>query len=194
MVNAEHEYNAAKGLYDVAKQEYIEAQATLAVAQQEYEDYLKELNENKPVITVGDKAHWKKGDNGLMFRSNVKHEDFIKVLINGAELDKDSYIASEGSTIITLKTDYLMTFEDGEYTLTVVSKKGSATATFYISRDKENTDKDVTVDTNKGNSSVTNNSKVPKTGDPTTGFALYTGLAAASGLLITKFKKRKQSI
>lgn len=66
----------------------------------------------------------------LEFRSAADYDDFVGVLINGTELDSSNYTVREGSTIVTIKADYLNTLATGSYEVTIKSKDGSAKATF----------------------------------------------------------------
>lgn len=70
-----------------------------------------------------------------------------KVLLNGTEVAKENYTVVSGSTIITLKNDYLKTLKAGTYTLTVeYSDGGSSAAQFTMTQeaiDNANTSDDV---------------------------------------------------
>lgn len=56
-----------------------------------------------------------------------------KVKVNNVELDESNYTMSSGSTVITLKNDYLATLDDGDYTLRVeYTDGGYAEAAFQV--------------------------------------------------------------
>lgn len=73
-----------------------------------------------------------KSDNTLKFKADGAFSKFSKVKIDGVEISSDKYIASEGSTIIELKKDYLGTLSVGEHRITVVYTDGGCTTKFKI--------------------------------------------------------------
>ena len=87
----------------------------------------------KTVITAGANGTWQKGTNdGLSFTSNAAFTDFQKVQVDGKDLDPANYTVKEGSTIVTLKAEYLGTLSVGKHTLAIVSDTGTATTEFTI--------------------------------------------------------------
>ena len=76
-------------------------------------------------VTAGDKKE-------LTFKSNAAFGDFIRFELDGATVDAENYTATQGSTIITLKPDYVATLSIGEHTIGIVSDSGTAAATFTI--------------------------------------------------------------
>lgn len=86
-----------------------------------------------PEIIQGDEATWTKGDGQpLSFTSNAAYADFQEARVDGQTLDPVHYTVEQGSTIVTLKADYLESLDPGEHTLDIVSATGTATATFTI--------------------------------------------------------------
>ena len=86
-----------------------------------------------PVIIAGANGSWQKsGTDGLSFTSNAAFADFIKVQVDGKDLDASNYTVKEGSTIVTLNAAYLNTLSVGKHTLSVVSANGTATTEFTI--------------------------------------------------------------
>lgn len=72
-------------------------------------------------------------NDSLIFTFNGEYSKLNKVKVNNVELTSDKYIATEGSTIITLKKDYLRTLTKGNYTLKVeYTDGGYASAVFTI--------------------------------------------------------------
>lgn len=102
-------------------------------------------------ILEGEGQKWDKGsEEAIRFRSSAAFEEFLKVLIDEKEVDPGNYLVYEGSTISTiveLKPDYLELLSEGEHTISIVSKSGTATATFVIAKEKE-------VDVSKDNESI----------------------------------------
>ena len=101
----------------------------------------------------------------LIFRSNAAFGDFIRVELDGKTLDAANYTVKEGSTIVTLKADYVGTLSTGKHTIGIVSTSGTATTTFKI------------------NAKADNDTKSPKTGDSSQ-LALWIVLLFASGSLL----------
>ena len=123
----------------------------------------------KPVITAGANGTWHKGSkDGLSITSNAVFGDFIKVQVDGKDLDPSHYTVKEGSTIVTLKTSYLETLSVGKHTLSIVSKTGTATTEFTI----------------QAPPATGGNTQTPPTGDRNH-IALWTGLLATCGILLT---------
>jgi len=71
-------------------------------------------------ITYGNGSTWKSDDeNGLTFTVNGYHEKFTEIVVNGEVVDKEYYETEAGSTVITLKTEYLQTLPAETYTIIV---------------------------------------------------------------------------
>ncbi|HJI81410.1 MAG TPA: Ig-like domain-containing protein [Eggerthellaceae bacterium] len=86
-----------------------------------------------PEIIAGANGTWQKGtQDGLSFTSNAAFDDFIKVQVDGKDLDASNYTTKEGSTIVTLKASYLETLSVGKHTLAIVSDTGIAETEFTI--------------------------------------------------------------
>ena len=87
----------------------------------------------KPSIIEGENQTVKAGEKKeLSFRSNAEFEDFIEVRIDGKTLDSKNYTAKEGSTIITLKAEYVSSLSAGTHTIGIVSDGGVAETTFIV--------------------------------------------------------------
>ena len=122
-------------------------------------------------ITVGEKKE-------LIFKSNASFSDFIRVELDGKNLDEKNYTVKESSTVVTLKADYVATLSVGEHTIGIVSTNGTATTTFTV----------------KAKTAVDNDTDSPQTGD-NSNMALWIALLAASvfGLAGTAvYSKRKR--
>lgn len=68
----------------------------------------------------------------LSFRSTAPIGEFQEVQVNGETVDPSNYTVTEGSTIITLHEDYLMTLGAEAHQITVVSDSGSPSAGFSV--------------------------------------------------------------
>lgn len=86
-----------------------------------------------PAIIAGANATWQKGsEDGLSFTSNAAFADFLKVQVDGKDVDASNYTVKEGSTIVTLNASYLGTLSAGKHTLAIVSDTGTAETEFTV--------------------------------------------------------------
>ena len=83
------------------------------------------INGGGQSLTAGE---WKE----LTFRSNAAFADFVRVELDGHTVERSRYTVKEGSTIVSLKADYVRTLSAGEHTLGIVSTNGTATTTFTV--------------------------------------------------------------
>lgn len=144
---------------------------------------------HNPKIIEGAGAKWNiKNSESLKFRSNAEFEEFLRVLIDGNELDKKYYKAYSGSTVIEISSDYLKTLSVGEHKLSIVSQNGSADTVFTV------------VGNNGSEGSPTQNGSAennesdelsPRTGE-TQAIRIFTVLALASFSLLLILAKKKQ--
>ena len=115
----------------------------------------------------------------LIFRSNAAFSDFIRVELDGKTLDEKNYTVKEGSTVVTLKADYVATLSVGEHTIGIVSESGTATTTFTVN----------------AKAVVDNDTNSPQTGD-SSHMALWIALLFVSGagvIGITVYGKKKRA-
>lgn len=86
-----------------------------------------------PKITAGDGAVVTQGEKKeLSFTSDASFADFFRVELDGIALEEKNYTKREGSTIITLNSDFVAALSVGEHTLAIVSQSGTATAKFTV--------------------------------------------------------------
>lgn len=71
-------------------------------------------------------------ENSLTIRVDGDYDKFVSVSVDGAIVDPSNYEVKEGSTIITLKPQYLNSLTSGTHTLTVAYSDGEASANFTI--------------------------------------------------------------
>ena len=142
-----------------------------------------------PVIIAGANGSWQKsGTDGLSFTSNAAFADFIKVQVDGKDLDASNYTVKEGSTIVTLNAAYLNTLSVGKHTLSVVSANGTATTEFTITAAPTGGD-DQTGGSDQTGSDTTpqepdkngGDTTIPQTGDSSNA-VLWIALLFASGV------------
>lgn len=134
-------------------------------------------------FTEGENATYQNTD--LVFKLNGEYDLVDKVLVNGIDLDSSNYTITEGSTILTLKNEYLKNLKSGTYELTVTYTNGSSDTTTFIINEKEEITSPTVED------SVDN----PKTFD---GILFYVGLSLVSiigltgaGIYFKKFAHNK---
>lgn len=72
------------------------------------------------------------GKHDAVFVSNAPYDTFLYVMVDGKILDQDCYTVQEGSTIVTLKADYLKGLSEGEHIIAIVSEGGVAEAQFQV--------------------------------------------------------------
>ena len=143
-----------------------------------------------PVIIAGANGSWQKsGTDGLSFTSNAAFADFIKVQVDGKDLDASNYTVKEGSTIVTLNAAYLNTLSVGKHTLSIVSANGTATTEFTITAAQ--TGGDTTPQEPDKNGGDTTN---PQTGD-SSNMMLWIALLILSGgaSLAVLYRKKLKS-
>ena len=87
----------------------------------------------KAMIIEGANGKWQKGsEDVLSFTSNAAFADFLKVQVDGKNVDAANYTVKEGSTVVTLKASYLETLSVGKHTLAIVSDTGTAETEFTV--------------------------------------------------------------
>lgn len=177
-------YESAKKAYDAlsAGEKNMAGEHTKAIL----DTMLKALTAYD--ITSGDGSTWKENnkDNGLTFKVNGYHKKFAGIVINGTVVDKKYYEIEAGSTIITLKAEYLQTLPAGNYTLLVQYTDGSTDGkdTFTITKNESATPSDPTNPTDPSS---------PKTGDNSHPIVWIGILIICAGIwIILFFKKQKQ--
>ena len=151
-------------------------------------------------ITEGANSSWKQNsDDTLKFVANGDFSKFTGVKLDGTLVAADKYTAVSGSTVITLKKDYLSTLSVGKHTLTIVYNDGECSTEFEIKAASITSSTDGT-----GNNSGSTSSKVnkpdtsettsPKTGDTNNMFLwfiiLFVSGSVTIGTLMVHRKKQ----
>ena len=100
----------------------------------------KETPKPDPVdyeIVDGEDETWiLDSDGNLTIKGSGDFSKFVGVKVDGNLLDTKYYTAKEGSTIITLKAEYLNTLSVGSHTFEIVWNDGSASTSFTIEEDE----------------------------------------------------------
>lgn len=107
----------------------------------------------------------------LVIKSNGSLEKFVKLLVDGVEVDESNYTLEPGSTILTLKSAFLNTLSAGNHTVTFVYNDGAVDANFRVASVDTTTDSTTGGDTTATETTTgdsTSNKKSssnPRTGD-----------------------------
>lgn len=84
-------------------------------------------------ITKGANGVWVKGSTGpLSFTADGEYAKFRSVKIDGAVLAAENYTAAAGSTVITLKNEYLSTLAVGAHTIAILFADGDCSTNFTV--------------------------------------------------------------
>ena len=136
-------------------------------------------------ITEGANGAWTQNSDGtLKFVANGDFSKFTGVKVDGKLIAADKYTAVSGSTVVTLKKDYLSTLSVGKHTLTIVYNDGECSTEFEIKAAQSG-------------GSTADKPKPPQTGDNSS-LTLWVALLFISGGAVigatVVSKKKKHSI
>ena len=110
----------------------------IAESRNNMKDTYTKVPATPPAVIKGDNGVWMPGSaTGIAFTSDADFALFIGVQVDGIDLDESNYVASEGSTVITLKPEYAATLPAGEHRIGILSANGSTEATFVITESLE---------------------------------------------------------
>ena len=131
-------------------------------------------------ILDGANSNWEQNSDGsLSIRGSGALSKFVGVKVDGTLVDAKNYTVKEGSTIVTLKADYLNTLSVGTHTFEILWTDGSASTTFTIKTDSSD----------NGNN---NQEEAPETGDDTPSAWLFIlTIISGTGMILTAKKRRK---
>lgn len=86
-------------------------------------------------IIEGANGTWTQNSDGtLVFRANGDFSKFTGVKVDGTLIDAKNYTVVSGSTVITLKADYLKTLSVGTHKIAVVYTDGECSANFEVKK------------------------------------------------------------
>lgn len=128
-------------------------------------------------IIDGANSSWTQNTDGtVVIRGNGEFSRFHAVKVDGKVIDPANYAAKEGSTIITLKAEYLKTLATDSHTFAIVWNNGIAGTNFTVAAN--------TSGNNSGNNSNNNDSDNSGNNDSgnTAGAAANTAAASAQEL------------
>ena len=147
-------------------------------------------------IIEGTNGSWtKNSDKTPIFRANGDFSKFTGVKVDDTLIDAKNYTAVSGSTVITLKADYLKTLSVGTHKLTVVYTDGECSTNFEVkqaaSEQTKPTERDKSDTTTPTGGKDTTS---PQTGD-NSNMLLWVALLFVSGagvLGTTVYSKKKR--
>lgn len=85
------------------------------------------------LIREGSGGFWlRNSSGGLTFIGSGDYTLFQKVMVDGNDVNPGSYTTSAGSTVITLKPEYLQTLSLGTHSIAIVWQYGTGTGTFSV--------------------------------------------------------------
>lgn len=109
-------------------------------------------------ILDGANTSWEQNSDGsLSIRGSGAISKFMGVKVDGNLVDVKNYTVKEGSTIVTLKADYLNTLSVGNHTFEIIWTDGTASTGFTVSKSDSGSDESKDNDGNNGKNDNTNN-------------------------------------
>lgn len=141
-------------------------------------------------VIEGMNSSWEQNNDTLTFRANGDFSKFVGIKVDDSWVDSKNYTSASGSTIVTLKKEYLETLSVGQHKLTLVYTDGECSTNFDIKKLGE-------AQENSNNAEMVksgNNSNNPQTGD-NSNMLLWTFLFSTSsaGLLgIAVYNRKKE--
>lgn len=153
-----------------------------------------------PVIE-GAGSVWSQGSQtGLTARADCEFAKFTGVMVDEVKIDPQYYTAASGSTVVSLKPEFLETLAAGEHTMSILFDDGLATVDFQVKQAAQEggvgqNPGGFPSDGDQNNNENTAAVKTPKTGDSSRVFftvllALCAGVSAAV-VLSLKTKENK---
>ena len=165
------------------------------------------------IIDGADSSWTQSTDGSLAIRGDGEIGKFVNVKVDGTIIDPANYIVTEGSTIITLKPEFLKTLSEGPHTFEIAWTDGTASTSFTVAKNTSGNDdtgnngnddsnKDSNNDSSNNNSGSNNtagsgdNTAQTLPGSPNTGDAsglwIILFVASAAGLAVMLVRRKKQ--
>lgn len=86
----------------------------------------------EPLELKAEDSYTAGSDEDFVITGNGAYRDFQDILVDGKSVDKEFYTVEEGSTIVTLKAEYMDTLDPGEHVIQMVWTTGMANLKFVI--------------------------------------------------------------
>ena len=133
---SEETFNKLKSIYDNLLTFYEDNEVLLEDKQDEVDNFTKELkkaiSELKAIYEIIEGNNQEFKDDDLVIKANGEVVNLVRLDVDGDKLDFANYELKAGSTIVTLKADYLSTLKNGNHKLTFVYNDGQVDASFII--------------------------------------------------------------
>ena len=148
-------------------------------------------------VIEGANGSWTQNTDGtLKVRANGDFSKFTGVKVDGTPVDAKNYTAVSGSTIVTLKPEYLQTLSEGSHTLTFIYVDGECSTKFSVkaaAKQADVTPPETAVKTPDQSKPVDQTTpKSPKTGDESNPFVwLLLGVVSMSAAGVMIYKKNR---
>ena len=137
-----------------------------------------------PVIEKGNQTYEKGSNKPLELICSGELRELYGIFINGSAISADSYTLTSGSTVLTLKPEYLETLKKGSYTVRFTYDDGNYAETKVTIADK--------ADKKLEASTLTNQEGAPNTADATsTGLLLIALLTSGAGMAAVTAKRKR---
>ncbi len=146
---------------------------------------LLDINYKAPInYNIIDGANSVVTSNSLTVRADGEFSKFTGVKVDGKPVDSSNYTATEGSTIIEFKADYLKTLDAGKHTVSIVFTDGEAVTDFEIKNaDTSNTGN------NTGSDNLVTDVEIPNTDYNTSVSAAFVAMIFSGAVLLGLKKK-----
>lgn len=104
---------------------------------------------NEPEMVSGKDLVFTKGSKEpLVFASSADFTDFIRVEIDGTVLDSKEYTVEGDNTTVTISADCLNKLDEGNHTVSIVSRNGTASAQFTVKAGADTSEPDSDIPAN----------------------------------------------
>lgn len=147
---------------------------------------------------------WVKGSDleGLTFECNGELGDLLEVFVDGEVLTEENYDVSAGSTIVTLKGEYLNTLGVGDHTLALTFQEGEIYAGGTVETGfmvalaempsiEDGPDKELKTPAGEKPEAGAVKSKAPKTGDGGSVLIIFLLMAAGATICMSVIKRER---
>lgn len=130
------------------------------------------------------------GDKNITIKSDGDFDKFVSVSMDGKEISKEHYTAEAGSTIITLKSEYLNTLAIGTHKFVIHYEDGQAETTLNL---KKQEDSSSSSSSNQKPEGTNRNPFSPETGDSVPiGLLIFAfGFSFTVILFVRRFQTRR---
>lgn len=154
----------------------------------------EDIDKLPPVVVGGEYGEWRIGNNNpLTITCDALVSDFVNVEVDGNELDNEHYTVTEGSTVITIKAEYLATLEDGVHTVKISFTTGFVSVDVTILPEEDESSEGTSEEQESSEPASETESSIPEI--PVTGdnpqILLWLGIVLLIVAANTVIKRRK---